>query len=58
MTTLRVALEKSLNLVTVRLANQIGMQAVADTAIAFHMVDSMPRVLPAARGAVETTVIR
>ncbi len=58
MTTLRVALEKSLNLVTVRLANQIGMQAVADTAIAFHMVDSMPRVLPAALGAVETTVIR
>ncbi len=58
LTTLRVALEKSLNLVTVRLAHQVGMQAVADTAIAFHMVDSMPRVLPAALGAVETTVIR
>ena len=57
-TTLRVALEKSLNLVTVRLAHHVGMQAVADTAIAFHMVDSMPRVLPAALGAVETTVIR
>ncbi len=49
---LRVALEKSLNLVTVRVANQIGMDAVARNAIAFHVVDAMPRVLPAALGAV------
>ncbi len=55
---LRVALEKSLNLVTVRLADRIGMQAVAATAIALHVVDDMPRVLPAALGAVETTVLR
>ncbi len=55
---LRVALEKSLNLVTVRVANQIGMDAVARNAIAFHVVDAMPRVLPAALGAVETTVLR
>jgi penicillin-binding protein 1A len=55
---LHVALERSRNLVTVRVADRIGMQAVADTAIAFHMVDSMPRVLPAALGAVETTVLR
>jgi penicillin-binding protein 1A len=34
------------------------MQAVADNAIAFHMVESMPRVLPAALGAVDTTVLR
>ena len=34
------------------------MQAVADTAIAFHEVDNMPRVLPAALGAVETTVLQ
>jgi penicillin-binding protein 1A len=55
---LRIALEKSLNLVTVRLANRVGMEAVAQNAIAFHMVDNMPRVLPAALGAVETTVLR
>jgi penicillin-binding protein 1A len=55
---LHVALEKSLNLVTVRLASQLGMDAVAQTAIAFHVVDSMPRVLPAALGAVGTTVLR
>ncbi len=55
---LHVALEKSLNLVTVRVADKVGMEAVAQTAIAFHLVDSMPRVLPAALGAVETTVLR
>ncbi|HQT78955.1 MAG TPA: penicillin-binding transpeptidase domain-containing protein, partial [Rhodopila sp.] len=41
-----------------RVAQDVGMQAIADNAIAFHMVDSMPRVLPAALGAVETTVLR
>jgi penicillin-binding protein 1A len=57
-TPLHVALEQSLNLVTVRVAQNIGMDAVANTAIAYHLVDSMPRVLPAALGAVETTVLR
>jgi penicillin-binding protein 1A len=57
-TPLRVALEKSLNLVTLRVAAYVGMDAVADTAIAFHMVDNMPRVLPAAIGAIDTTPMR
>ena len=57
-TPLRVALEQSLNLVTVRVAQHIGMTAVARTAIGMHLVDAMPRVLPAALGAVETTVLR
>jgi penicillin-binding protein 1A len=57
-TPLRVALEQSLNLVTLRVAQRVGMQAVADTAIAFHEVDNMPRVLPAALGAVQTTVLK
>jgi penicillin-binding protein 1A len=57
-TPLRVALEKSLNLVTVRVADRVGMEQVAQTAIAFHVVDNMPRVLPAALGAVDTTVLR
>jgi penicillin-binding protein 1A len=55
---LRVALEKSLNLVTVRLADAIGMDSIAHTAIDFHVVDEMPRYLSAALGAVETTVMR
>jgi penicillin-binding protein 1A len=57
-TPLRIALEQSINLVTLRVAAYIGMNAVADTAIAFHMVDKMPRVLPAAIGAVDTTPMR
>jgi penicillin-binding protein 1A len=55
---LRIALERSLNLVTVRLADKLGMDSIAQNAIAFHVVDSMPKVLPAALGAVETTVLR
>ncbi len=55
---LHVALEKSLNLVTVRVADRVGMEAVARTAAAFHIVDNLPRLLPAALGAVETTVLR
>jgi penicillin-binding protein 1A len=57
-TPLHVALEESLNLVTVRVAAHVGMDAVAKTAIFYHLVDAMPRVLPAALGAVETTVLR
>ena len=57
-TAMRIALEKSLNLVTVRLADKVGMQAVAQNAVAFHVVDGMPLVLPASLGAVETTVLR
>ena len=52
------ALERSLNLVTVRLAQKIGMDAVAANAIAFHVVDQMSHFLPNALGAVDTTVLR
>jgi penicillin-binding protein 1A len=57
-TSLRVALEQSLNLVTLRVARRVGMAAVARTAEAFGMVKQMPEVLPAALGAVDTTVLR
>jgi penicillin-binding protein 1A len=57
-TPLHTALVKSLNLVTVRLASRIGMDSVAETAVAFHEVESMPHVLPASLGAVDTTVLR
>ena len=56
-TPLHVALEQSLNLVTIRVARQVGMDAVAATAAAFHMNETMPHVLPAALGAVVTTVM-
>ena len=55
---LHIALQESRNLVTVRVANRIGMAAVADTAEKFGVVDKMPLLLPAALGAVDTTVLR
>ena len=43
-TPLRVALEQSLNLVTIHVAETIGLPAVAATAEAFRVVDHMPLV--------------
>lgn len=57
-TTLHDALRESRNLVTIRVAAHLGMKAVADTAEKAGLVDQMPRVLPAALGAVETTVLK
>ncbi|WP_040509725.1 penicillin-binding protein 1A [Gluconobacter morbifer] len=57
-TTLHDALRESRNLVTIRVAAHLGMKAVADTAIRAGLVENMPHVLPAALGAVETTVMR
>lgn len=57
-TTLHDALRESRNLVTIRLAAHIGIKNVADLATRIGLVDSMPHVLPAALGAVETTVLK
>jgi penicillin-binding protein 1A len=57
-TTLHDALRESRNLVTIRLAAHLGMKDVSDMAIKAGLVDQMPHVLPAALGAVETTVLR
>uniref|UniRef100_UPI0022EAE433 penicillin-binding transpeptidase domain-containing protein n=1 Tax=Falsiroseomonas oryzae TaxID=2766473 RepID=UPI0022EAE433 len=56
--TMRSAMERSLNLVTVRLAQQVGMAAVADTANRFGVIPNMPRFLAMSLGAGETTVLR
>jgi penicillin-binding protein 1A len=56
--TMRTALEKSLNLVTIRLAQEIGIDKVAETARRFGVMPNMPRVLSMALGAGETTVMR
>ena len=45
-TPLRIALEKSLNLVTLRVAQTVGMEAVAQTAIAFHEVETCRACCP------------
>ncbi|ABC22947.1 penicillin-binding protein 1A [Rhodospirillum rubrum] len=55
--TLRRGVEMSRNLMTVRLANAVGMDVVAEYAERFGVVHTMPRVLAASLGAVETTVM-
>ncbi len=56
--TMRSAIERSLNLVTIRLAQEIGMERVSATAARFGVIDNMPRYLAMALGSGETTVLR
>jgi len=57
-TTLRVGMEKSRNLMTVRLAAAIGIVKVANYAEKFGVVDKLPHELAMALGAGETTPLR
>lgn len=56
--TLRLGIEKSRNLMTVRLANDMGMKLIAEYAQRFGIYDNMLPVLSGALGAQETTVLR
>ncbi len=56
--TLRLGIEKSRNLMTVRLAQEIGMEIVIDYAQRLGIFDTMPPYLPMALGAGETTLLR
>ncbi len=56
--TLRLGIEKSRNLMTVRLANDMGMNLVAEYAERFGIYDKMPPLLSMALGSGETTVMR
>ncbi|MFQ5954085.1 MAG: penicillin-binding protein 1A [Kiloniellales bacterium] len=55
---MRIGIEKSRNLMTVRLAQTIGIQAVREYAIRLGVVDDMPPLLAMALGASETTLMR
>jgi penicillin-binding protein 1A len=57
-TTLRNALKRSLNTVTVRLAQDIGMPLIGEYARRFGVYDELPNYLSYALGAGETTVMR
>jgi penicillin-binding protein 1A len=57
-TPLRVGIEKSRNVMTVRLANAIGMESVVDISKRFGVVDDMPTLLSFSLGAKETTALR
>jgi penicillin-binding protein 1A len=56
--TLRIGLEKSQNLMTVRVAQAVGMDKVVKTAENFGLVDKMQPNLSAALGSEVTTVLR
>ena len=57
-TTLRNALKRSLNTVTVRLAQDVGMPLIGEYAKRFGVYDELPNYLSYALGAGETTVMR
>ncbi len=55
--TLRVGLEKSRNVMTVRLANQIGMKKITEVSERFNL-GAFPPLLATSLGAVETTLLK
>jgi penicillin-binding protein 1A len=55
---MKTALQFSMNVPTLRLAQKVGMPAIAKTANSFHMYDALPHVISAAIGSVETTPMR
>lgn len=55
---LRIGIEKSRNQMTVRIANDIGIDLVANYAATFGVVPNLPRFLSMALGAGDTTVLR
>jgi len=57
-TPLRVGIEKSRNVMTVRLAQKVGMDKVKATVEKFGIVDTLQPYLPMALGAADTTVLR
>lgn len=57
-TPLRMGIEHSRNLMTVRLAQHVGMDKVVDYAKRFNILDDAPPVLSLALGAGETTALR
>ena len=57
-TTLRNALQRSLNTVTVRLAQDVGMPLIGEYAKRFGVYDELPNYLSYALGSGETTVMR
>jgi penicillin-binding protein 1A len=55
---MRLGIEKSRNLMTVRLAQTVGMEKVAQIAESLGVMDNIPRQLSMSIGAGETTLLR
>ena len=58
LTTLRIGMEKSQNLMTVRLAQAVGMDRVKEIAEEFDIVEQFPTNLASALGSEVTTLLR
>ncbi|WP_421726767.1 penicillin-binding protein 1A [Bauldia sp.] len=56
--TLRTGIERSRNVMTVRLAQDMGMPLVSEYSRRFGVYDNLPTFLPMSLGAGETTVLR
>ncbi len=56
--TMRLGIEKSRNLMTVRLAQTIGMEKIADYAGRFDIIKDLPQQLAMSLGAGETTLLQ
>lgn len=56
--TMRLGIEKSRNLMTVRLAQAVGMDRVAEYARRFGVIDHMPEQLAMSLGSGETSLLR
>lgn len=56
-TPIRVGVEKSRNLMTVRLAHHLGMERIAEIAKRFGIDDDMPLLLANSLGSTETTIL-
>jgi len=56
--TMRLGLEKSRNLMTVRLAQTLGMETISEYAKRLGVVDLLPETLAMSLGAGETTLLR
>lgn len=55
---LRIGLEKSRNLITVRVAQDVGMDVISDYARRFGIYDRMPPLISYSLGAGETSLLR
>jgi penicillin-binding protein 1A len=56
--TVRYGIEHSRNLMTVRIANDLGMDIIADYTKRFGINDNLPKYLSSSLGSIETTVLR
>lgn len=57
-TTMRIGLEKSRNLMTIRLAYYVGMEKISALVRKFGVMDNLPPLLSMSIGAGETTLLR